>query len=554
MKKFVVFLFAVSVSPAISYCQWNASSSVNTPVCIQTYDQQDVRIVSDSKGGAIVTWLDFRNDAAMLVGDIFVQRLDKNGNAKWTAQGVSLCSDAANQAAPSLVEDGSGGAIIAWNDWRNGNRDVYAQKIDSSGNVKWAANGVAVVAKAAHQQDAKLISDGAGGAIIVWQDSANGPYDIYAQRMNSAGAVMWTAGGVVICNNAASQVNPKIEIDGAGGAIITWQDKRNGTDYDIYAQHVNASGTAQWAANGISICSILNTTQSNPKIEPDGAGGAIIAWQDKRNGDYDVYAQRVSGAGAVQWTANGIAICSLLGTSQSAVDMTSEGISGAIIAWKDQRSGNFDVYAQMINLSGVVQWTANGVGIATSTAQQYNPNTVGDGSGGAIIVWQDSTGASWDVKSQRINGSGVIQWAAGGVMVGNAANSQTSPKSVSDGGGGCIYAWQDKRNTTDLDIYAHHLYSNGTTNSSVNDINIFVESRVFPNPFVTSAVIVVNSQNPDDMKFSVCDVLGQKVEILFSISDNRISILRGGLENGIYFYEVRIGSNGISKGKIILSE
>ena len=126
------------------FSQWNSNPAINTSVSVQPNDQQDVRIVTDNKGGAIITWLDFRNDVTQTSGDIFVQRIDKNGFAKWTASGVALCTVTSNQTAPTIVEDGNGGAIIAWNDYRNINADVYAQKIDSSGNILWAANGIPV--------------------------------------------------------------------------------------------------------------------------------------------------------------------------------------------------------------------------------------------------------------------------------------------------------------------------------------------------------------------------------------------------------------------------
>lgn len=550
-------LFLLSLCPFCllpnAFSQWNSSPSINTSVCIQAQDQQDVRIVSDSKGGAIMTWMDFRNDAAQLLGDIYAQRLDKNGLAKWTASGVAVCSDATNQTAPAMVEDGTGGVIIAWNDWRNGNRDIYAQKIDSTGAVKWAANGVAVIAKANHQQDAKLISDGTGGAIVVWQDSANGLWDIYAQRISAAGSLNWVAAGISVCSSADAQINPRIETDGVGGAVIVWQDKRGGVDYDIYAQHVDATGATTWAANGVAVCTSVST-QSNPKIEPDGAGGMIIAWQDKRNGvDYNVYTQRLSATGVILWSPNGVAVCTAAG-SQSAVDMTSEGIAGAIIVWKDQRSGNHDIYAQRVDLTGNLQWAVNGVPISTAAGAQLNPNAVGDGAGGAIIAWQDSSAGSSDVKSQRVSSLGIVQWAVGGVAVGTAADNQTSPKNVSDGSGGCIYAWQDKRNTADFDIYAHHLYADGTTVNGIDDLAVLVESKVFPNPWSESSGLSIMTEVPlFNPELAVFDIIGNRVFVDAVKVRDGFRISSGNLKDGLYFYEIITDSKAVSKGKFIIT-
>ncbi len=72
----------------------------------------------------------------------------------------------------------------------------------------------------------QLISDGANNTIITWQDSRDVADDIYAQKVNSNGEVQWTTNGKAICTANGNQLVPQIISDGAGGAIITWDDSR----------------------------------------------------------------------------------------------------------------------------------------------------------------------------------------------------------------------------------------------------------------------------------------------------------------------------------------
>ena len=117
---------------------WSADPTVNNPVCTATQDQNEHQIISDGSGGAIVTW---QEDNA----DIRAQRVDFSGNPQWTARGVPVCTATDGQIYPQLASDGSGGAIIAWRDGRSGGAaDIYAQRVDSSGNILWTANGVPV--------------------------------------------------------------------------------------------------------------------------------------------------------------------------------------------------------------------------------------------------------------------------------------------------------------------------------------------------------------------------------------------------------------------------
>jgi len=57
--------------------------------------------------------------------------------------------------------------------------------------------------------------------------------------------VLWTEENpvnVAISAAANNQYFPQLISDGSGGAIITWQDYRSGSNLDIYAQGVSASG------------------------------------------------------------------------------------------------------------------------------------------------------------------------------------------------------------------------------------------------------------------------------------------------------------------------
>src|SRR5688572_16616876 len=47
-----------------------------------------------------------------------------------TILNVSVCAALYDQGAPFVVADGGGGLIAVWSDYRNGNLDIYAQKLN----------------------------------------------------------------------------------------------------------------------------------------------------------------------------------------------------------------------------------------------------------------------------------------------------------------------------------------------------------------------------------------------------------------------------------------
>jgi hypothetical protein len=553
MKKLILnFVLLLSIN---SYAQWNANPIINTPISIAPKGQDNSHAVIDSKGGAIVAWDDNRNSVTGQ-SDIYAQRIRKNGVVKWTSNGKAICTQTATQKSSSISESDNGSAIITWEDKRAGNYDIYAQKIDSSGNVLWTLDGIAVCSKTTQQKNPKIISDNAGGAIIVWEDSLNNYWDIYAQRVSSTGSLLWTSTGVVVCNSPNTQTNPRLKSDGFNGAIFTWQDKRNNVDYDVYAQRLDNNGSALWTANGVVICNAVNT-QNNPRIEPDGANGVLIGWTDKRNAvDNNIYTQRINSTGVVQWATNGVLVCGAT-NNQSALDMKYLGSNGLLLTWKDDRATANAIYAQLVSLAGVNQLTGNGILISNSL-KSINPNTISDGLGGAIIAWQDSTTLGWDIMTQKINSVGAIQWAVGGEIVCSASDDQVNPSQVTDTDGGAVYVWEDHRNFSNYDLYATHFYSNGSVNFvGINELSALkeTESICFPNPINSNSVIKLqNNTLNQSWQISIYDSFGHLIENNKVQSNDVYLLNKENYSSGVYFYFITInGNTSYSKGSFISS-
>ena len=102
-----------------------------------------------------------------------------------------------------------------------------------------------------------------------------------APLLPSTAAAAWPTDPLVnvpLCTATGDQDYPTIVADGAGGTIVTWEDYRSG-NWDIFAQKISAGGTVQWTANGVALCT-ADDYQVNPTIVADGAGGAIVIWSD----------------------------------------------------------------------------------------------------------------------------------------------------------------------------------------------------------------------------------------------------------------------------------
>ena len=461
---------------------WNAENPENRVVSTGTHEHVVPQIVSDGGDGALVVWQD--NHAGGKTGnDIYAQKINSLGESLWDAVGLTVSSAVDNQGRPQMVADGAGGALVVWEDARTGTSvDVYAQRINAAGDLLWDVKGVAVAVSPNDQTHPRLIADGAGGAVVIWQDFRTGAPHIYAQRLSGEGKALWAAGGVAVATSANGQSAARVVADGMGGVVVAWQDFRNGKHNDVYAQRVDGDGKAIWAENGV-VLSAAVSDQVNPALRGDGAGGAVVAWEDLRNGTSYIYAQRVNGEGKIQWAQDGVAVAAPAPTQvadvaamkghpvkvamaeatdgQTAPQMVSDALGGTIVVWQDARGGHGDIYAQRMSNEGKAQWTAGGVGVSHASGMQSAPSVVADGVGGAIVSWDDHrNGSQSDVYGQRVNNAGRIQWTYGGTAVSTAGADQSAARMLADGAGGAIFVWQDARNGTP-NIYAQKVSGGG---------------------------------------------------------------------------------------------
>ena len=276
-------------------------------------------------------------------------------HAQWADNGIPLGAAGGGQDSPVITYDGTGGAVIVWMDTRSPvNADIYAQAVTAGGAIRWFPDAMPVCTAANFQSNPMVIPDGAGGAIVAWADPRGATTDIYVQKLSVIGFIQWAANGVVICTGQSGAILGGMVSDGAGGAIITWHDGRDFFN-GVFAQRISSNGTVMWTANGVTVCSIAEN-QQDPAIVADGSGGTIIAWEDRRNGGYDIFGQRLNSSGAAQWTTNGVALCDA-GQDQINARIVEDGSGGAVIAWWDRRNTiDLDIFAQRVDASGAVQW------------------------------------------------------------------------------------------------------------------------------------------------------------------------------------------------------
>ena len=297
-------------------------------------------ISTDGSGNFVITWTDERNGDY----DIYAQRYSSDGSALGTNFKVNDDPGSADQYYPSISTDGSGNFVITWTDERNGDDDIYTQRYAIDGSALGTNFKVNDDPGSAHQRYPSISTDSSGNFVITWMDNRNGDYDydIYAQRYAIDGSTFGTNFKVNDDQTSAWQESPSISIN-SGNFVISWEDERSG-DRDIYAQRYASDGSVLGTNFKVNDDQI-NVWQESPSISIDGSGNFVITWIDNRNGNYDIYTQRYASDGSA--LEPNFKVNDDPGSAYQYYPSISTNSSGNfVISWEDERNGDFDIYAQ----------------------------------------------------------------------------------------------------------------------------------------------------------------------------------------------------------------
>ena len=372
------------------------------PISIADRNQRRLRMIGHDSH-VVVVWTDRRGRSSW---DIYAQAINLDGKILWETDGIPVCTNSADQSTQAILSDGEGGAIVVWEDERNSSefQDLYIQHINSNGKPMWEMDGLLVFPSESLQSNPILITDGKEGFYVIWWDVVGiDEWHIMAHRLSIDGKPLWDEPRLVSSTNGM-QGDHRVVSDEAGGFVVVWQVYENFINDQLYAQRIAPDGSKMWQEEGIPVCT-ADGIQKNAAIVNDGEGGTIVVWRDERDIYSDLYAQRIHADGTLGWEKDGIPICTVGGHQDKPFIVSTEE-SRFFIAWLDYR-GDFgeasvdSIYCQKIDLDGNLLWEEDGVPISTSEGEHYPPFVISVGNEKLCVVWNNSQRDSGDIFLKR---------------------------------------------------------------------------------------------------------------------------------------------------------
>lgn len=400
-----------------------------------------------------------------------------SAGAQWGPGGVRLSSAEGYVESYEMISDGAGGCFSAW--WDNNDYCLKAQRLDSSGKSLWTGGGTRVNEGYDSSNSIFLARDGRGGLILSWGEYG-GHETVHAQRMNSTGNRMWGANGVVVCDaGTTNAVNQGVVSDSAGGAIVLVRVSQ--AEGILQANRLNENGTPAWGSP------VQVTDSCNMGALVPVSDGCIVAWQSAPSTSMQILAQKLGLDGSKKWAAEGVSFCNTLNSKEDAV-FASDGANGVAAAWAEPRGagsgpggpgGTYHPYAQRISASGARLWGDTAARICDAFTETHDFSLAPDGSGGALVCWVDLRDTRVNVYAQKVSATGAPAWDMDGISIYEGDESAAQPVVVSDGSGGLLVAYdvfdegrytaavtgaggrKTKRTMSDMHVYVQQVLASG---------------------------------------------------------------------------------------------
>ena len=406
-------------------------------------------------GSMIFVWSDTRYGSR----NVFAQKIDSTGALLWGDEGSAVTNLPGRQEDPVAITDGNGGAFISWVDYRfDEEGDIFIQHIDTQGNRMMDDNGAALARVDGRHLTINMCTDSLGGVFVTWQDKRNFlDDDIYGTHVSSNYEIIAPSIGVPIIQMNGNQGAKSLEYAGNNEASIIWSDTRSGSGNDIYCQKINVNMEKIFDDEGLEV-SVTSDLETIPRTTYMKDDTSFVIWQSGTEST-DIFYNLLTSDGLV--FSEPLQLCSY-NSSKAYPRVKRNQLGEVFIQWIDYRNdpteGNH--YYQRISTGGNISWDQNGIQLDLGGDDHHARFSTG-GNRELFIYWERGTFPNVDIMYQAIQSDGSLL-LDNAQFVSNVTGYQSMPNTLFDTNNGSFVVFADQSNGS-IDLRVQRMDSDLTS-------------------------------------------------------------------------------------------
>ncbi len=446
----------------VAFAQWPTDPAMPLVVADRTGPQVQPKIAKIAGGGFYISWFDSSTGGY----DVYLQRLDAEGNEVWPHNGVLVADRGFSSTQDyGLSVDTLGNALLAFRDDRGPTTEVTVAKIGLDGTLLWGADGVQVSSGGLFVAAPRATGTSDGNAVVAWTSDA----DVKVQKLDPAGAALWGS-GLTLSPAAGSYTAADLHAAESGTAILAFTHMTGGfpSPIQLWTQKLaSADGASLWGAGHVQVYDQAGGSLqigNFPPFVPDGAGGAVFAWYTSTP-SLQCRVQRVLANGSEAFAHQGVEVSTNAARIRVSPSAAFNPVSQEIfVAWREQNlnQSQSGLYAQKLDVSGLRQWTDNGSELIVISGDEITDVTTLAIANGAQVGWVQSPSFGNDpAYAIRIDGNGDPVWTPAVTELCTLPTQTSDLVGVTGSEGFAAYAWSDG-DTGVADIFAANLNDDGS--------------------------------------------------------------------------------------------
>ena len=311
------------------------------------------------------------------------------------------------------------GIYVATFDGLTGEKYIRINRLDEQLQNVWDENGISF---STNGMANVFLAESASGIVCFWSEiTAMGTYDIFFQSIGSDGNVVLADGGVALVESFADDYVMAVVPTPDDKYMIFWMEEA-WPAASLKFTKIDQEGNAEigWNPNGNSL-SNSNYDSRNLQAKAVGSGNGVLATWVQEGNFSDIYAQLVDWSGEVQYATGGIPVVEE-DNDQVELDFTFNELgTHAFLIWQDFRNGSdFEIYGDVLNLSNGSLESSGNIQFSVDTTNQYNPKAVSVQSNEFFVVWEDERGY-YNVDPLLING---VDLYGSGYIIGSGMTTE----------------------------------------------------------------------------------------------------------------------------------
>lgn len=202
-----------------------------------------------------------------------------------------------------MLPDGNGGFYITWHDYSfNGNAATpRINQVSGSGQLIYGVNGLPTsllhTSNQFYPMSAKIAGD--NNIYCFWQETSMNQvlWGIIGQKTAPDGTMLWGETGKEIIPVTTQNVRHLYVEAESDGIVIFYDHAYSVTQSSLRAMKVNSNGEQVWTQP--AVISSPNSVKGKAVFAPFAGGHWVLAWEDNRTGDIEIFAQNMKHDGTL---------------------------------------------------------------------------------------------------------------------------------------------------------------------------------------------------------------------------------------------------------------